>query len=164
MIDYLAAETDFVRHVRLREPLLVRVDGRSGRGVIHKPGADKDETAPIEYIPNSDGVECYYADGLKLVMRSEGWMGMGTCSVRYEGEVIRLKAGKTGIACKAGKADGAGANFSYGGHLTEIVLLGNVAYRSGKKIQWDTNEMRATNAPDAEPFIRRDYRRGWTLS
>ena len=42
--------------------------------------------------------------------------------------------------------------------------LGNVAYRSGKKIQWDTNEMRATNAPDAEQFISRDYRKGWKLS
>ena len=52
----------------------------------------------------------------------------------------------------------------YAGPLTEANHLGNVAYRVGKKIHWDAKEMRATNAPDAEQFIRRDYRRGWNLS
>jgi hypothetical protein len=42
--------------------------------------------------------------------------------------------------------------------------LGNVAYRSGKKLQWDTKEMPATNAPDAEQYIKRDYRKGWKLT
>ena len=39
-----------------------------------------------------------------------------------------------------------------------------VAYRAEKKIQWNTKEMRATNAPDAEQFIKRDYRKGWKLN
>ena len=58
--------------------------------------AGKDQTAPVEYVPNADGVECYYADGLKLVMRSEGWMGMGTCSVRYEGDEGWIETGDSG--------------------------------------------------------------------
>ncbi|MGY8770259.1 MAG: Gfo/Idh/MocA family oxidoreductase [Pirellulales bacterium] len=66
------------------------------------------------------------------------------------------------IACKGGAATL--SNFEYAGLLTEANHLGNVAYRSGKKIEWDTKEMRATNAPDAEQFIRRDYRKGWKLS
>ena len=55
-------------------------------------------------------------------------------------------------------------DFEYSGLLTEANHLGNVAYRVGKKIHWDAKEMRATNAPDAEQFIRRDYRKGWNLS
>ena len=65
-------------------------------------------------------------------------------------------------ACKGGAPTL--SNFEYAGLLTEANHLGNVAYRSGKKIQWDTKEMRATNAPDAERFIRREYRKGWKLS
>ena len=65
-------------------------------------------------------------------------------------------------ACKGGAPTL--SNFEYAGLLTEANHLGNVAYRSGKKIQWDTKEMRATNAPDAEQFIKRDYRKGWKLN
>ncbi|MDE0865067.1 MAG: Gfo/Idh/MocA family oxidoreductase [Rubripirellula sp.] len=65
-------------------------------------------------------------------------------------------------ACKGG--DPTLSNFEYAGLLTEANHLGNVAYRSGKKIQWDTKQMRATNAPDAEQYIKRDYRKGWKLS
>jgi predicted dehydrogenase len=65
-------------------------------------------------------------------------------------------------ACKGGAPTL--SNFEYSGLLTEANHLGNVAYRTGKKIHWDAKEMRATNAPEAEPFIRREYRKGWTLS
>jgi len=64
-------------------------------------------------------------------------------------------------ACKGGAPTL--SNFEYAGLLTEANHLGNVAFRSGKKILWDTKEMRATNAPDAERFIRREYRKGWKL-
>ncbi len=65
-------------------------------------------------------------------------------------------------ACKGGAPTM--CNFEYSGLLTEANHLGNVAYRSGKKIYWDTKEMRATNAPDAEQYIEREYRKGWKLS
>ena len=64
-------------------------------------------------------------------------------------------------ACKGGPA--ALSNFSYSGPFTEMVLLGNVAIRAGKKILWDGENLKATNAPEADPLIRREYRRGWTL-
>ena len=54
--------------------------------------------------------------------------------------------------CKSGKQ--ASANFQYGGLLTEANHLGNVAYRIGKKIEWDTKSMKATNAPEADALIR----------
>ena len=66
------------------------------------------------------------------------------------------------IACKGGAPTM--CDFEYSGLLTEANHLGNVAYRAGKKIHWDAKEMRATNAPDAEQYIRREYRKGWKLS
>lgn len=54
-------------------------------------------------------------------------------------------------------------NFAYAGNLTESVLLGNVAYRLGKKIEWNAGMMKATNAPEAEALLRHQYRAGWTL-
>lgn len=65
-------------------------------------------------------------------------------------------------ACKGGPA--ASANFAYGARLTELVLLGNVALRTGKKLQWDAGNMRATNAPEADAFLKEPYRKGWELA
>jgi predicted dehydrogenase len=64
-------------------------------------------------------------------------------------------------ACKGGKP--AMSNFDYAGPLTEFILLGNVAMRAGKKLEWDAAALKATNAPEADQFIRREYRKGWTL-
>jgi len=66
-----------------------------------------------------------------------------------------LEACKTGATCSA--------NFEYSGWLTEANHLGNVAYRLGKKLEWDHREMRATNVPEADPLIRCPYRDGWSL-
>ena len=55
-------------------------------------------------------------------------------------------------------------NFDYSGLLTEANHLGNVAYRVGKKIEWDFDSLRARNAPEADPIIRREYRKGWKLT
>ncbi len=55
-----------------------------------------------------------------------------------------------------------GSNFQYSGWTTEANHLGNVAYRTGKKIEWDFETMRARNAPEAAPYIARPvYRKGW---
>jgi hypothetical protein len=55
-----------------------------------------------------------------------------------------------------------GSNFQYSGWTTETNHLGNVAYRTGKKLEWDYQALRATNAPAADPFIKRpEYRKGW---
>jgi hypothetical protein len=47
--------------------------------------------------------------------------------------------------------------------LTEANHLGNVAFRAGKKLEWDFRNLRATNAPEIEPLIHRRYRKGWKL-
>jgi predicted dehydrogenase len=64
-------------------------------------------------------------------------------------------------ACKTGAPTT--CNFDYAGWLTEANHLGNVAFRAGKKLEWDADKLRATNAPEADAFIRREYRKGWRL-
>ena len=43
-------------------------------------------------------------------------------------------------------------------------MTGNVAFRTGKALEWDAAKLRATNAPEAEKFLRREYRKGWELN
>jgi hypothetical protein len=62
-------------------------------------------------------------------------------------------------ACKGGTP--ASGNFQYGAALTEVGLLGLVALRVGKKINWDAKAMKATNVPAADHFIKESYRPGW---
>ena len=57
-----------------------------------------------------------------------------------------------------------GSPFSYAGPLTEANHLGNVAYRVGEKITWDPEAMKCVGCPQADPFIRRTPRDGWSLS
>ncbi len=54
-------------------------------------------------------------------------------------------------------------HFDYAAPLTETVLLGNIAYRIGGRIEWDSEHMTATNTKQVERYLRRDYRQGWTL-
>ncbi|MCR4413460.1 MAG: Gfo/Idh/MocA family oxidoreductase [Thermoguttaceae bacterium] len=54
-------------------------------------------------------------------------------------------------------------NFDYSGTLIEHNLLGTVAFRVGKKIQWDASAMKAVGCPEADRFIRREYRKGWEI-
>ena len=65
-------------------------------------------------------------------------------------------------ACKGGKP--ASGNFEYGAGLTEIGLLGLVALRVGKKLYWDAKAMKATNAPEADKYLKETYRPGWEVA
>jgi hypothetical protein len=64
-------------------------------------------------------------------------------------------------ACKGGNP--AGCNIGYAGPLTEVVLLGNVAVRTGKKLLWDSENLKFTNDNEANNFINEPYHNGWTL-
>jgi predicted dehydrogenase len=64
-------------------------------------------------------------------------------------------------ACKGGAP--AMANFDYAGPLTEMVLLGNVAIRAGKRIDWDPANVRVRDNSSANQYVRREYRKGWTF-
>jgi predicted dehydrogenase len=64
-------------------------------------------------------------------------------------------------ACKGGAP--ASSHFEYGARLTELVLLGTVALRTGKKLYWDAPAMQAKNAPEAAKFLKEQYRKGWEI-
>jgi hypothetical protein len=55
------------------------------------------------------------------------------------------------------------SNFDFASLLAETVLLGNVAIRVGKKLEWDGPGLKVTNCPEAAQYIKREYRKGWTL-
>ena len=57
----------------------------------------------------------------------------------------------------------ASSPFEYAARLTEVMLLGVVALRSGKKIYYDGANMRVTNVLQANDYLRRDYRQGWSI-
>jgi predicted dehydrogenase len=64
-------------------------------------------------------------------------------------------------ACKTGER--ASCDFTYSGRLTEANHLGNVAYRAGRRIEWDPKNLRISNADAANRFLAQKYREGWSL-
>ena len=65
-------------------------------------------------------------------------------------------------ACK-GEGPEPLCNFAYAGPLTEANHLGNVAYRAGKKLEWEPKKMKFSNSPKSEKYLGRSYRKGWKL-
>ncbi len=64
-------------------------------------------------------------------------------------------------ACKDGTPTT--CNFDYSGALTEAVLLGTVAYRSGEEIVWDAEQLRAKNSQNADQYLTKRYRQGFEV-
>lgn len=64
-------------------------------------------------------------------------------------------------ACQGGEK--ASCNFDVGGLLAEIVQIGNIAIRRGRKLAWDGPNMRFTNDDEANKYIKEPYRVGWSL-
>jgi hypothetical protein len=59
--------------------------------------AINDATVPVEYNPPKDGkMTARYADGVELVLRETGWIPLGSCPVRFEGETGWVEAGDSG--------------------------------------------------------------------
>ena len=64
-------------------------------------------------------------------------------------------------ACRGGTPHS--GNFDYSGPFTEMVLLGNLTLRVGKSIDWDGPAMKVTNVPEANQYVRKEYRKGWEV-
>jgi predicted dehydrogenase len=65
-------------------------------------------------------------------------------------------------ACKGGKP--ACSNFDYSGPLTETVVMGNLAmHNPGERLKWDGQNMKVTNLVEANEYVHRQYRKGWSL-
>lgn len=66
-------------------------------------------------------------------------------------------------ACKDNNPEGALAGFAYSGPFTESLLVGNLAVRLQKRVEWDRETMRSPNCPEADNYVTKFYRYGWTL-
>jgi hypothetical protein len=65
-------------------------------------------------------------------------------------------------ACKGGQP--ASSNFDYSGPLSEMVLMGNLAVRfPNQNLLWNGEKMEVTNNAQANAYVRRHYRQGWSL-
>ncbi len=64
-------------------------------------------------------------------------------------------------ACRGGEP--AGCHFDWAVPLTETVLLGNIAIRTGKRLEWDAARMKFTNAAEANSYLKQPYHNGWSL-
>ena len=65
---------------------------------------------------------------------------------------------------KHGTSSKTHCDFDYSGTMMEQMLLGLVAHRAGKKLEYDPATGRVTNAPEANDYLKRTYREGWTLN
>ena len=161
--------------------------------------AMKDDTAPVRYEPqfNEDGskggeVHAWYADGVKLVMRSSGWLGLGTCSARYVGEDGWIETGDSGrMAVSDDALRGELKYFGMPGtspttHIAEFIdcvktrrnpaANANVAAQShiashcayiawqlGRAVEFDPVKEEFINDEEANRMRSRAYRDGYTL-
>jgi hypothetical protein len=55
------------------------------------------------------------------------------------------------------------SDFGYASRLTETLLVGLLAVRTGKRIDWDSATMKARGCPEADPYIRPQFRKGWEV-
>lgn len=66
------------------------------------------------------------------------------------------------LACTQQRApDSPGSNFAYAAPMSETILLGNIAMRLGRRLEWDAEVMRFINVPEANAFVTKEYRSGW---
>jgi len=100
-----------------------------------------------------------YGDGPRLLPKSlrDSYQRPAKTLPRVEGnhELDWVRAAKTGQL--------AGSHFGCSGPLTEICLLGNIAKRVDARIVWDASNLKVTNLPEANQYVRTEYRPGWSL-
>jgi predicted dehydrogenase len=132
------------------------------------PGIDPDD--PVQRL--GEGDHGLFLVGEKGIMTCAGWSGMPRLlPIERHREYKRPAKTLPRVdghhadwlqACKGGTP--ACSNFDYAARLTEVVLLGTVALRTKKLLKWDSANMKATNAPEADQYLKgAPYRAGWEL-
>ena len=108
------------------------------------------------YVPS------YWGDGMFLSgAKTADFKDVAQSIPRAPGEFDKGHYDEWIAACKGGPK--ALSNFDYSGPMTEAVLLGNVALRAGGRIEWDAKQLKVTNLPEANGFVRKQYRSGWAI-
>ena len=111
----------------------------------------------IAYSPNDYGAQAFFSTGEKTDGNTKPE------KLPVNGKFDQGQKDEWVEAIKAGKPEMALSNFGYAGLLTAAFLLGNVAIRTGKTIEFDGEKCAVTNCPEAAKLIRREYRKGWDL-
>jgi len=153
--------------------------------------AKADATTPVEFEPNGTQVLCQYANGVKLVMRDTGWLGLGTCSVRYEGEAGWVETGDSGklefspnlrteqriftergtsprfhirnfFDCvKSRKQPAANASVACQSHIASHAAY--IAWQLGRKLRFDPAKDEFVGDDEANRMRSRAMRQPWSL-
>ncbi len=128
-----------------------------------------DELEPGEDLVGDGNGILFVGESGKIMC--PGWAGPPTLLPKSKHESYKrppetLKRSKGHMrdwldACKGG--DTPSADFEYGGLLSEVVMLGNVAIRAQEKLSWDGKNMKAANCPKADQYIRPEYHNGWEI-
>jgi len=124
-----------------------------GRNLPGQGGVYYGDKGTILY-PHMGGPRLIPESSMKGFKRPEPFLprGKGGAGWHYQEWVQACKGGPKPLS-----------NFDYAGPLTEAILLGNLAAKAGRKILWDGPAMKATNMPEINAHLRRQYREGWVL-
>ncbi|HUG90397.1 MAG TPA: Gfo/Idh/MocA family oxidoreductase [Planctomycetaceae bacterium] len=151
-----------------------------------------DEKMPVRYEPTPSGCVATFDDGLKLVMRDQDWMGLGTCSVRYEGEDGWVETGDSGrLELSSGRLRGEQKQFAEIGtsavshvknflesvktrepaHSNAAVVARShiichaayIAWQLGRPLQFDPAKVEFVNDDEANRMRSRALRAPWRI-
>jgi hypothetical protein len=152
---------------------------------------DADHTSPIEYEPVGKRLHATYANGVKLVLRNDGWLGLGSCPVRFEGSTGWVETGDSAnmvasdpalLVGRGAKIGGYPANFHVRDFLDAVKTRGttranaeaachahitchaaNVALFLKRKVVYDPVKHEFVNDPVANRFRSEALREPWRL-
>jgi hypothetical protein len=101
----------------------------------------------------------YRCENPRLIPKSKMSSYMGNNQVPKDNDEERTD---TWVNAFRNKTQSPGS-FLLAGPVTETILLGGIALRAGKKVDYDSANMKITNLPEANKFLVREYRKGWEL-
>lgn len=136
-----AAQMPHPRHLEAARPLNQAMGGPKGQVIIGAEGS-------IMAGP--------WCDGARIIPEKK-MQEVGRISWTVEGYGDHL--GSWLKACKEGTPTA--SNFAFSAAVTEVALLGSIALRHGKKLQWDARNMCFPNEPEANKYLRVELRKGW---
>jgi len=150
---------------------------------------DADDTSPIEYERKGDRLHARYANGVELVVRNDGWLPLGSCPVRFEGETGWVETGDNGdlvasddalLAGKGVRISGYPADFHVRNFLDCVKTRGqpranaevacwshitcnaaNIALFLDRKVQYDPKKNEFINDEEANRLRGEAWREPW---
>jgi hypothetical protein len=102
-------------------------------------------------------------DVQRILQAERSGRSAGSADSLFQQEWIDACKGKSNNVTH-GTSSKTHCDFDYSGTMIEQMLLGLVAHRAGKKLEYDPATGRVTNASEANEWLKRPYRSGWTLN